>query len=76
MTFLIFSSCFSLLADKPMQMNQAVFMLNGRCGYILQPSVMREEAYDPFDRYSLRGMQPITLHIEVWPMSAWQHQPG
>ncbi|XP_048879389.1 1-phosphatidylinositol 4,5-bisphosphate phosphodiesterase gamma-1-like [Brienomyrus brachyistius] len=52
-------------ADKPMQMNQALFMLNGRSGYMLQPSVMREEAYDPFDRFSLRGTQPITLQIEV-----------
>ncbi|KAL4630629.1 1-phosphatidylinositol 4,5-bisphosphate phosphodiesterase gamma-1-like [Arapaima gigas] len=51
--------------DKPMQMNQSLFMLNGRSGYVLQPAIMREETFDPFDRFSLRGVEPLTLHIEV-----------
>ncbi|KAK1156161.1 1-phosphatidylinositol 4,5-bisphosphate phosphodiesterase gamma-1-like isoform X1 [Acipenser oxyrinchus oxyrinchus] len=51
--------------DKPMQMNQALFMLNGKNGFVLQPSIMREETFDPFDRNSLRGMEPITVQIEV-----------
>ncbi|XP_051788777.1 1-phosphatidylinositol 4,5-bisphosphate phosphodiesterase gamma-1 [Erpetoichthys calabaricus] len=51
--------------DKPMQMNQALFMLNGKCGYVLQPSIMREESFDPYDRTSLRGVEPITVQIEV-----------
>ncbi|KTG41772.1 hypothetical protein cypCar_00018791, partial [Cyprinus carpio] len=51
--------------DKPMQMNQALFMLNGRSGYVLQPSIMRDDTFDPFDRHSLRGVEPITLCIEV-----------
>ncbi|XP_046895534.1 LOW QUALITY PROTEIN: 1-phosphatidylinositol 4,5-bisphosphate phosphodiesterase gamma-1 [Hypomesus transpacificus] len=52
-------------ADKPMQMNQALFMLNGRSGYVLQPPIMRDDAFDPFDRQTLRGLEPITLQIEV-----------
>uniref|UniRef100_A0A672T3E4 1-phosphatidylinositol 4,5-bisphosphate phosphodiesterase gamma n=1 Tax=Sinocyclocheilus grahami TaxID=75366 RepID=A0A672T3E4_SINGR len=52
-------------ADKPMQMNQALFMLNGRSGYVLQPPIMRDDSFDPFDRHSLRGLEPITLCIEV-----------
>lgn len=48
-----------------MQMNQALFMLNGRSGYVLQPSIMRDDTFDPFDRHSLRGVEPITLCIEV-----------
>ncbi|XP_066558513.1 1-phosphatidylinositol 4,5-bisphosphate phosphodiesterase gamma-1 [Amia ocellicauda] len=52
-------------ADKPMQMNQALFMLNGGSGYVLQPTIMREETFDPFDRNSLRGLEPITIQIEV-----------
>uniref|UniRef100_A0A8C1DB45 1-phosphatidylinositol 4,5-bisphosphate phosphodiesterase gamma n=1 Tax=Cyprinus carpio carpio TaxID=630221 RepID=A0A8C1DB45_CYPCA len=52
-------------ADKPMQMNQALFMLNGRSGYVLQPSIMRDDTFDPFDRHSLRAVEPITLCIEV-----------
>uniref|UniRef100_A0A673HM33 Phosphoinositide phospholipase C n=1 Tax=Sinocyclocheilus rhinocerous TaxID=307959 RepID=A0A673HM33_9TELE len=52
-------------ADKPMQMNQALFMLNGRSGYVLQPSIMRDDTFDPFDRHSLRGVEPITVCIEV-----------
>ncbi|XP_041953720.1 LOW QUALITY PROTEIN: 1-phosphatidylinositol 4,5-bisphosphate phosphodiesterase gamma-1 [Alosa sapidissima] len=52
-------------ADKPMQMNQALFMLNGRSGYVLQPTIMRDDNFDPFDRHSLRGMETSTLVIEV-----------
>uniref|UniRef100_A0A3Q3B6R5 1-phosphatidylinositol 4,5-bisphosphate phosphodiesterase gamma n=1 Tax=Kryptolebias marmoratus TaxID=37003 RepID=A0A3Q3B6R5_KRYMA len=52
-------------ADKPMQMNQALFMLNGRSGYILQPPIMRDDNFDPFDRNTLRGVEQVTLVIEV-----------
>ena len=48
-----------------MQMNQALFMLNGRSGYVLQPAIMREDAFDPFDRHTLRGIEEVTLVIEV-----------
>uniref|UniRef100_A0A8C4N6U6 1-phosphatidylinositol 4,5-bisphosphate phosphodiesterase gamma n=1 Tax=Equus asinus asinus TaxID=83772 RepID=A0A8C4N6U6_EQUAS len=44
--------------DKPMQMNQALFMAGGHCGYVLQPSTMRDEAFDPFDKSSLRSSLP------------------
>ncbi|XP_075882203.1 1-phosphatidylinositol 4,5-bisphosphate phosphodiesterase gamma-1 [Nelusetta ayraudi] len=52
-------------ADKPMQMNQALFMLNGRSGYVLQPPIMRDEAFDPFDKHTLRGLEQLSLTIEV-----------
>uniref|UniRef100_A0A3P9IE20 1-phosphatidylinositol 4,5-bisphosphate phosphodiesterase gamma n=1 Tax=Oryzias latipes TaxID=8090 RepID=A0A3P9IE20_ORYLA len=52
-------------ADKPMQMNQALFMLNGRNGYVLQPPIMRDDSFDPFDRNTLRGIEQVTLAIEV-----------
>lgn len=52
-------------ADKPMQMNQALFMLNGRSGYVLQPLIMRDDNFDPFDKHTLRGLEQITVEIEV-----------
>uniref|UniRef100_A0A8C4F0X7 1-phosphatidylinositol 4,5-bisphosphate phosphodiesterase gamma n=1 Tax=Dicentrarchus labrax TaxID=13489 RepID=A0A8C4F0X7_DICLA len=52
-------------ADKPMQMNQALFMLNGRSGYVLQPPIMRDDSFDPFDRHTLRGLEQVSLEIEV-----------
>lgn len=55
----------SLPADKPMQMNQALFMLNGRSGYVLQPPIMRDDNFDPFDRQTLRGVEQVSLEIEV-----------
>ncbi|XP_059754040.1 1-phosphatidylinositol 4,5-bisphosphate phosphodiesterase gamma-1 isoform X1 [Balaenoptera ricei] len=51
--------------DKPMQMNQALFLAGGHCGYVLQPSIMRDEAFDPFDKSSLRGLEPCAICIEV-----------
>ncbi|OWK03429.1 PLCG1 [Cervus elaphus hippelaphus] len=53
--------------DKPMQMNQALFLAGGHCGYVLQPSVMRDEAFDPFDKSSLRGLEPCAICIEWGP---------
>ncbi|XP_024415169.2 1-phosphatidylinositol 4,5-bisphosphate phosphodiesterase gamma-1 isoform X2 [Desmodus rotundus] len=51
--------------DKPMQMNQALFMTGGHCGYVRQPGTMRDEAFDPFDKSSLRGLEPCAICIEV-----------
>uniref|UniRef100_A0A674MJD7 1-phosphatidylinositol 4,5-bisphosphate phosphodiesterase gamma n=1 Tax=Takifugu rubripes TaxID=31033 RepID=A0A674MJD7_TAKRU len=45
--------------DKPMQMNQALFMLNGRSGYVLQPPIMRDDTFDPFDRNTVRGIEEV-----------------
>lgn len=56
---------FSSPTDKPMQMNQALFMLNGRSGYVLQPPIMRDDTFDPFDRNTVRGIEEVTLVIEV-----------
>ncbi|XP_069595268.1 1-phosphatidylinositol 4,5-bisphosphate phosphodiesterase gamma-2 isoform X1 [Ranitomeya imitator] len=33
--------------DRYMQINNSMFAHNGRCGYILQPECMRQDAYDP-----------------------------
>lgn len=46
-------------------MNQALFMLNGRSGYVLQPPIMRDDTFDPFDRNTVRGIEEVTLVIEV-----------
>lgn len=52
-------------ADKHMQMNQALFMMNGRSGYVLQPSIMREDSFDPFDRNTLQGIDLLSLEIQL-----------
>ncbi|KAL8179398.1 UNVERIFIED_CONTAM: 1-phosphatidylinositol 4,5-bisphosphate phosphodiesterase gamma-1 [Gekko kuhli] len=51
--------------DKPMQMNQALFMCGGRCGFMLQPANMRDDIFDPFDKNTLRGVEPLSISIEV-----------
>ncbi|KAJ3598848.1 hypothetical protein NHX12_032812 [Muraenolepis orangiensis] len=50
--------------DKPMQMNQALFMLGGGSGFVPHPDVMREDAFDPFDKDTLR-LEPITIQLQV-----------
>ncbi|XP_034976827.1 1-phosphatidylinositol 4,5-bisphosphate phosphodiesterase gamma-2 isoform X3 [Zootoca vivipara] len=45
--------------DKYMQMNHALFSLNGRTGYVLQPESMRSEAYDPVPNESKKKLQMI-----------------
>nr|XP_013014250.1 1-phosphatidylinositol 4,5-bisphosphate phosphodiesterase gamma-2 isoform X2 [Cavia porcellus] len=51
-------------ADKYMQMNHALFSLNGRTGYVLQPEIMRTGKYDPMPLESQRKIQ-MTLTIKV-----------
>ncbi|XP_078274874.1 1-phosphatidylinositol 4,5-bisphosphate phosphodiesterase gamma-1 isoform X2 [Rhinoraja longicauda] len=51
--------------DKPMQMNQALFMLNGRCGYVLQAPIMREDQFDPFDKHSVRSVELLSIQLQV-----------
>lgn len=70
-TFLTTVFSAPLRADKPMQMNQALFMLNGRSGYVLQPPIMRDDAFDPFDRHTLRGIEQVSLVIEVQLTENW-----
>ncbi|NXL33192.1 PLCG1 phosphodiesterase, partial [Glaucidium brasilianum] len=51
--------------DKPMQLNQALFMLGGRSGYVLQPDIMRDDTFDPFDKNSLKIVEPITVQLQI-----------
>ncbi|XP_041103270.1 1-phosphatidylinositol 4,5-bisphosphate phosphodiesterase gamma-1-like [Polyodon spathula] len=51
--------------DKPMQLNQALFTLGGRSGYVLQPDILREESFDPFDKSSLKLVEPITVQLQI-----------
>uniref|UniRef100_A0A8C2PL76 1-phosphatidylinositol 4,5-bisphosphate phosphodiesterase gamma n=1 Tax=Capra hircus TaxID=9925 RepID=A0A8C2PL76_CAPHI len=50
--------------DKYMQMNHALFSLNGRTGYVLQPESMRAEKYDPMPPESQRKIL-MTLTVKV-----------
>ncbi|RXM29061.1 1-phosphatidylinositol 4,5-bisphosphate phosphodiesterase gamma-1 [Acipenser ruthenus] len=51
--------------DKPMQLNQALFTLGGRSGYVLQPDILREDSFDPFDKSSLKPVEPITVQLQI-----------
>lgn len=39
--------CVCVHPDKYTQLNSALFSLNGRTGYVLQPELMRYDSYDP-----------------------------
>lgn len=45
-------------------MNHALFSLNGRTGYVLQPESMRTEKYDPMPPESQRKIL-MTLSVKV-----------
>uniref|UniRef100_A0A8C7HN16 Phosphoinositide phospholipase C n=1 Tax=Oncorhynchus kisutch TaxID=8019 RepID=A0A8C7HN16_ONCKI len=50
--------------DKPMQLNQALFMLGGGSGFVPQPDIMRDDTFDPFDKDTLH-LEPITIQLQV-----------
>ncbi|XP_012935284.1 1-phosphatidylinositol 4,5-bisphosphate phosphodiesterase gamma-1 isoform X2 [Aplysia californica] len=53
--------------DRAMQLNQGRFLMNGRCGYVLQPDVMRGEQYNPYEKKFLSSLnvEPLTLTISI-----------
>lgn len=50
-----------------MQMNDAKFMANGRCGYVLKPNYLMDETFRPdlANDCPRAGACPITLIIQV-----------
>ena len=66
--------CVCVCLDKPMQMNQALFMLGGGSGYVPHPDVMRDDAFDPFDKDTLR-LEPITIQLQVRPTDRISARP-
>ncbi|XP_071036049.1 1-phosphatidylinositol 4,5-bisphosphate phosphodiesterase gamma-1 isoform X2 [Parasteatoda tepidariorum] len=51
--------------DRAMQLNQARFLQNGRCGYVLRPECMFEDHFDPHDRSCVEGREPFMLSVQV-----------
>jgi len=53
--------------DKPMQINQAKFLDNNRCGYLLRPEFMFNEGYLPHDSGApaVSGVSPMDLTVRV-----------
>ncbi|XP_056631261.1 1-phosphatidylinositol 4,5-bisphosphate phosphodiesterase gamma-1 [Diorhabda sublineata] len=51
--------------DKPMQLNQAKFRDNGNCGYLLKPEFMFHDEFDPYDKNSLVGVEPLKISIRL-----------
>ncbi|GFO43401.1 phosphoinositide phospholipase c [Plakobranchus ocellatus] len=52
--------------DKNMQINQAMFAQNGRCGYVLKPGFMQEPYYHPNDVAALKeDVESIILTVEI-----------
>ncbi|XP_068116036.1 1-phosphatidylinositol 4,5-bisphosphate phosphodiesterase gamma-2 isoform X3 [Hyperolius riggenbachi] len=47
--------------DRYMQINQALFSPNGRCGYILQPECMRQDSYDV--NHSRTAQMVLTIRV-------------
>lgn len=51
--------------DKPMQLNQAKFRDNGNCGYLLKPDFMCRDDFDPNDKNTLVGVEPLIITLRI-----------
>ncbi|KAK3855644.1 hypothetical protein Pcinc_037965 [Petrolisthes cinctipes] len=52
--------------DKAMQVNEGLFLRNGRCGYVLRPPCQFDPNYDPSKTSTLKNVQPLTLTIKIF----------
>jgi phosphatidylinositol phospholipase C gamma-1 len=52
--------------DKPMQLNESMFMQNGKCGYVLKPQYMFCDNFNPYEKQtSFENAEPLTLTVRV-----------
>ncbi|XP_026461252.1 1-phosphatidylinositol 4,5-bisphosphate phosphodiesterase gamma-1-like [Ctenocephalides felis] len=51
--------------DKPMQLNWAKFRDNGSCGYLLKPDFFFRDDFNPYDKNSLVGVEPMCITLRV-----------
>ena len=48
-----------------MQVNEGMFALNARCGYVLKPECMNHEKFNPYDTKTCEQSEAIHLSINV-----------
>jgi hypothetical protein len=56
-----------VISDRSMQLNEAMFLQNGKCGYILKPSYLRKfsHEYNPSSFYSLADGYLVSFVVTV-----------
>lgn len=67
-SFIVFSVTLNFQTDcKEMDLNQGRFQVNGKSGYILKPSYMRDDTteFDPITLTRGEWLKHKTLHIMV-----------
>jgi phosphatidylinositol phospholipase C gamma-1 len=55
--------------DRSMQINEGLFSMNGRCGYVLMPDCMHSTVYNPLDKSTLQmcnpPVEPLTIDLTI-----------
>ncbi|GFW13447.1 1-phosphatidylinositol 4,5-bisphosphate phosphodiesterase gamma-1 [Trichonephila clavipes] len=47
------------------QMVALNYQTGGKCGYVLKPKCLFDDEFDPFDRSTLRNVEPLTLTVQI-----------
>lgn len=59
--------------DKYMQLNNALFSLNGSTGYVLQPEILRSDSFNPKQQQDKRGKYTIIVRVRLsYSLSLYQ----
>lgn len=66
------------LLDKNMQLNEARFMQNGKCGYVLKPSfLLKSSDYNPYAVVPTNEDEPLSVYVKVctslFPMTPFEN---
>lgn len=51
--------------DLSMQLNEGLFAMNGHCGYVLKPACMTDASFSPFEKHTLRDVDPLTISLTI-----------
>lgn len=51
--------------DRPMQLNEARFELNGRCGFVPKPEIFGDTKFNPFLRSNHDNLDPLVINLQI-----------
>eukprot|EP00051_Salpingoeca_urceolata_P001921 m.45184 g.45184 ORF g.45184 m.45184 type:complete len:1344 (+) comp11763_c0_seq1:246-4277(+) len=51
--------------DRPMWLNQGMFLQNGKCGIVLKPPEQRQKSFNPYDHLTYQSQPPLSLTLRI-----------
>lgn len=51
--------------DRYMQIERGTFLDNGNCGYVLQPDILLDPSFNPYDPSTFKNIEPLNISLTL-----------